>query len=371
MARKAKNSAMKALSKLSENLEVQPQIIKGMKRRGLNKNVSEDLFEVNSANSQGNSTLGNRKRWKTLNEREVLECYFELDQEWNRRTILYVKELVHLTEKQIYKWGYEKRRRLNLHTPQEKPIDSKNVTLIGDLQKPINQKDLNSVVASLFPEEENEEETLSDLQKKAYDYVKNKLIERSIQYEGQSDLDKLLNDRIPIKNVAIEAKRSLKYIENEANAGNSNRACSELKMEKKSFSGSTQASDKSILLQLKRLPAIPLSVPANVSPVDYDLAQELTFANQIDPESQESVKDHNNSTNSKDTLTFGDLIEFEERLGFEDDFDFLSNSKDIEEMKDTINGPCLPILSNTPSFNIPIPTLSFGEEGRFETLNDI
>lgn len=55
-----------------------------------------------------------RKRWKTLNEREVLECFFELDQDWQRKTIVYIKDLVELSEKQIYKWGYEKRRRLNL-----------------------------------------------------------------------------------------------------------------------------------------------------------------------------------------------------------------------------------------------------------------
>ena len=212
--RKAKNTAKKALSKLSKNLSCNSKRSRNLKRKSLTKDVTEGLFEFNSANSTDDSTWTSRKRWKTLNEREVLECYFELDQEWTRRTILYVKELVHLSEKQIYKWGYEKRRRLNLHTPQEKVIDMKYVTKIEDLHKPMLQDDLNLVVVSLFPEEENEEETLSDVQKQAYDFVKNKLIERSIQYECQSDLDKLLNDRIPIQNLASEAKRYLLLKEN-------------------------------------------------------------------------------------------------------------------------------------------------------------
>jgi hypothetical protein len=54
------------------------------------------------------------KRWKTYNEKEILESFFQLDQDWNRKTILYVKDLVNLTEEQIYKWGYEKKKKLTV-----------------------------------------------------------------------------------------------------------------------------------------------------------------------------------------------------------------------------------------------------------------
>lgn len=160
-----------------------------------------------SDTTEGESTeSGFNKRWKTVNEREVLECYFELDPDWTRKTIIYIKDLVLLSEKQIYKWGYEKRRRLNLDQKDAKQVNPKYMTHMSDLDAPIDKDNFNQIVSDLFPEEENEEEVLTDEQKEIYDYVKKQLIQRNMKYEQQSDLDKLLNDRIPIKNIAIEAK---------------------------------------------------------------------------------------------------------------------------------------------------------------------
>jgi len=210
--RKAKLFSQKSPFKANKNMNKYGKIKTGLKRKSKIKNIQDDFMsELNIADSLKDSSLTLRKRWKTLNEREVLECYFELDPNWSRRTILYIKDLVHLSEKQIYKWGYEKRRRLNPHTPQEKIVDMKYVTKINDLTQPLNLEDLNHIVSSLFPEEESEEEALSDETKEIYNHVRNQLIKRSVEYDAQSDLDKLLTDRIPIQNLAIEAKRSLNY----------------------------------------------------------------------------------------------------------------------------------------------------------------
>lgn len=58
----------------------------------------------------------------------------------------------------------------------------------------------------MFPEDENQDEILDKEQMNIYDKVRNQLIERSEKYEQQSDLDKLLNERIPIQKIAVEAK---------------------------------------------------------------------------------------------------------------------------------------------------------------------
>jgi hypothetical protein len=153
-----------------------------------------------------------RKRWKTLNEREVLECYFVLDPEWSRKTIKYLKDLVQLSEKkkQIYKWGYEKRRKLGIKTKVDVDKCARPITRIEDLQKRLGQEeDYNKIVKELFPVIPIEEEVLSDSQKQIYDKVKEELIKRNEIYENQTDLDKLLNDRIPIKEVATDVQRAI------------------------------------------------------------------------------------------------------------------------------------------------------------------
>jgi len=97
--------------------------------------------------------------------------------------------------------------------------------------------------------------------------------------------------------------------------------------------------------------------------VDYDLSQDLTFGNQIDSENhEESALDSSNYTNGKDTTTFGDLNEFEERLGLEDEYSFLPSIDGREQFKDTFSFSNLPFLPNTSSLNIPNPIMNLGEE---------
>jgi hypothetical protein len=210
--RKAKNNAIIALARMANPNKRTIGKDTGLKRKVVERcEISGSRSgDTNIAGIEAYPDSNNRKRWKTLNEREVLECYFELDQEWTMCTIMYVKRLVHLSVKQIYKWGYEKRRRLNLRTSHDKIIDIKYVSKAEDLHESIIGKDFNTIVDGLFYDEENEEEvTLSADQKEMYDYVRNQLIKRSFQYEQQSDLDKLLSERIPIRNIAIEAREYL------------------------------------------------------------------------------------------------------------------------------------------------------------------
>lgn len=80
------------------------------------------------------------------------------------------------------------------------------ITKAEDLALLKDSDNFNCIIADLFPEEKKEEETLSKQQRETYDRVRDKLLELNEKYERQSDLDKLLNDRIPIKRLALEAK---------------------------------------------------------------------------------------------------------------------------------------------------------------------
>ena len=185
------------------------------KKISANKTIISNLKSYAKIDNEQNDVSKNvniAKRWKTLNEREVLECYFELDPEWTRKTIEYIKDLVQLSEKQIYKWGYEKRRRLNVNQKEEKTVNMKFVTQAVELASPIDPETYNKVVDDLFPDEPDEEEVLTNDQKEIYDHVRDQLIKRNMQYEKQTDLEKLLNERIPIKRIALEAKASHELI---------------------------------------------------------------------------------------------------------------------------------------------------------------
>lgn len=91
----------------------------------------------------------------------------------------------------------------------------RHVTSISSLNSFKCSDNFNNIVDQMFPEDENEDMVLSKEQTEIYDKVRDQLIERSEKYEQQSDLDKLLNERIPIKTIAVEAKRSANDVNSE------------------------------------------------------------------------------------------------------------------------------------------------------------
>lgn len=138
------------------------------------------------------------KRWKTFNEKEILECYFELDSQWSRKTINYVKKIVKLSEEQIYKWGYERKRKLKLDQDTQEGEDYTQVNrteakAIKDLAQ-----DYNSLVDELFPTCDLMADELTSEEKKKYDELKAKVKRKSNSYEELDDLDKLLCERLPL-----------------------------------------------------------------------------------------------------------------------------------------------------------------------------
>lgn len=149
-----------------------------------------------SSKKSRQSTL---KRWKTFNEKEILESYFKLDNKWGRKTINYVKALVNLSEEQIYKWGYEKKRKMRL-TSEAKITGSAQISRIGD-NFLTNILDYNSIVSELFPEDEFNSEKLSREERARYDNLRDQMLQKDASIKSMSELDQILHERLPTDSI--------------------------------------------------------------------------------------------------------------------------------------------------------------------------
>jgi hypothetical protein len=315
------------------------------------------------------------KRWKTLNEREVLECYFELDTDWSRKTILYVRDMVQLSEKQIYKWGYEKRRRLNLLIPdsdKKKEIDMKYVTKIKDLNSAAHTEDLNSVIDSLFPEDGKEEETLSDEQREIYDKIREQLIERSEQYEQQSDLEKLLNDRIPVLNVALKAKIEKERSEKEStNLGKGVLGCSKTLIQNKKFTFWQNAPLQKIDFPKLEDLTQDLTKEAPKSVLDLSFRSDCNDLGQIDSEWEHDLKDSYNFTNGRtNTDSFANTSpdqDSQPKILYQ--WSPLSDA--TPELNKIFSFNEISELANTLILNICNPIANEDSEWKFESINEL
>mmetsp|Transcript_5122 Transcript_5122/g.5857 ORF Transcript_5122/g.5857 Transcript_5122/m.5857 type:complete len:267 (+) Transcript_5122:66-866(+) len=161
-----------------------------------------------SIKNQRKSTL---KRWKTFNEKEILESYFKLDTAWSRKTINYVKDLVQLSEEQIYKWGYEKKRKLTITINIVKVSASAQISRIDeeDLSKTLNYND---IVAELFPESDFVDDKLDTQELQKYDELRDRMMIKDAEIKQMNELDQILYERLPtsFKNQKKLSSRSRK-----------------------------------------------------------------------------------------------------------------------------------------------------------------
>ena len=145
------------------------------------------------------------KRWKTFSEKEILECYFMLDPFWSRKTIIYLKSMVKLSEEQIYKWGYEKKRKIKSDptSPLAKLYESETRTENLDFEGNV---DYNSVVDELFPAAECVSDELTLDERRVYDKLRAELTSKDTALKNLNDLDKLLCERMSISDLILNAK---------------------------------------------------------------------------------------------------------------------------------------------------------------------
>lgn len=186
-----------------------------------NKRISKEMY-LHSFNTQGAVTettqlqvsKSDRKtkkykpiRPKTEEEIDFLEQQFEKDPTWNRKTVQICKKALNLRTDQIYKWGYDKKLRLNkVQNIPKAGISNvpytKNVN--GATRKEENDnrtgKDLNTIVADLLQKLDEEEllmptNSITDegFDSKDFCQVKNSDINESrlSQKQGMTSEDKL------------------------------------------------------------------------------------------------------------------------------------------------------------------------------------
>jgi hypothetical protein len=134
------------------------------------------------------------KRWKTFNEKEILDEFYNLDSNWSRKTINYVAKIVKLTEEQIYKWGYEKKRKTT--DDQQKSSDIIK-SRVGASSTNTACIDYNKLVDELSPNGELTVEKLTKQEKKVYDALKTRIMKKEKCIKEMSELDQILYERLP------------------------------------------------------------------------------------------------------------------------------------------------------------------------------
>ena len=103
-----------------------------------------------SASKKGNNKKGSRKI-KDVVQLQLLEEFFALDPEWSKSTIKFISGFMTLTKLQLYKWGYDQKRkntykkgiRNKIRESRRRKFSENSVT------------DYNTMVSELFPEEED------------------------------------------------------------------------------------------------------------------------------------------------------------------------------------------------------------------------
>lgn len=132
------------------------------------------------------------KRWKTFSEKEVLECYFVLDPNWTRKTIDYLKTIVKLSENQIYKWGYERKKKIRsqIDAILEENFSQNNRT--EDQFSSNDSQDYNNIVNELFPIGQDMSDELTHKEEIVYNKVRDQLMNKDFELQRMSEIDKLL-----------------------------------------------------------------------------------------------------------------------------------------------------------------------------------
>jgi hypothetical protein len=137
------------------------------------------------------------KRWKTYNEKEILDAFYDLDSNWSRKTISYVAKIVKLTEEQIYKWGYEKKRRsTNEHQQKSSNVGETRIDVLNINTEYINY---NKLVDELFPNGRLTDDKLTKQEKKIYDALKTRIMKKDKCIKEMNELDQILYERLPTK----------------------------------------------------------------------------------------------------------------------------------------------------------------------------
>ena len=122
---------------------------------------SESSFELNENTKVSNKSKKGSRRHKSSAEIKILEDCYEMDNKWTKETVDFIKVNTKLTESQIYKWGYDQKRKRTCKNGIRDELRERRRRKLSDSFG----NDYNTMVNELFPEEQSESSPIPMLQK--------------------------------------------------------------------------------------------------------------------------------------------------------------------------------------------------------------
>lgn len=185
--------------------------------------ISEYTSEVPlSATKNLNRKKGSRKI-KDVIQLQLLEEFFALDSEWSKDTIKYISGFLPLTKLQLYKWGYDQKRKNSCKKGIRNKIRESRRRKFSDN----SVTDYNTMVSELFPEEEEKlnspidilTEKFEQLKVKYFNKINGEYLEKPAQIENSHCEKRVIKPSIPVAernsfDFALAETTNLGYFDN-------------------------------------------------------------------------------------------------------------------------------------------------------------
>lgn len=73
-----------------------------------------------------------RRKRKSLDQLKTLQVEFEKTTEWSKDLVCYLAHLTGLSEAQVYKWGWDQKKKMQCRERREEPVESSLAELFQD-----------------------------------------------------------------------------------------------------------------------------------------------------------------------------------------------------------------------------------------------
>lgn len=150
--------------------------------------ISEYTSEAPLSATKNLSRKKGSRKIKDVIQLQLLEEFFALDSEWSKDTIKYISGFLPLTKLQLYKWGYDQKRKNSCKKGIRNKIRESRRRKFSDN----SVTDYNTMVSELFPEEEEKlnspidilTEKFEQLKVKYFNKINGEYLEKPAQIEN-------------------------------------------------------------------------------------------------------------------------------------------------------------------------------------------
>jgi hypothetical protein len=139
---------------------------------------SEDSSYSEKESCTSNVNSRRSRKIKDVKLLRLLEAFFELDPEWKKETMDFLCSFLNLTNLQIYKWGYDQKRRISHKKGIRSKIKDKNMKKYT-YSNSISTVDYNSMVSELFSENEKTTDELNVDIKLRFEFLRDEYLNKS------------------------------------------------------------------------------------------------------------------------------------------------------------------------------------------------